>query len=178
MKPARILLILVAAFFAAGVDGMGLRPLRAEFFTPKSRKPATSGASATPANHSNGEPTPVTAGHPDSGDLSAADLDRLMRSGDAAIIDARPPAQFKEGHIPTALNMPFEVFAGARPEQLDYFPPEQLFIIYCGGGDCDASEKVQIMLEAHGFSNIKVYRPGWPGWIEFGGEVEKGTPEG
>ncbi len=177
MKPARILIILVAAFFAAGVDGMGLRPLRAELFVPKAKTKALVG----PTRPTQGANPPGTeAGHRDepADALTAAEVDRLTRSGEAVVIDARPAAQYEAGHIPFAIHLPFEAFAGGRPGALDFYPPDQQFIIYCGGGDCDASEKVQIMLDAVGFPNSRVYRPGWPGWLEFGGEVETTPSEG
>lgn len=176
MKPARILLILVAALFAAGVDGMGLRPLRSDFFAPKSRP------TSQPSNPQQGTPDPSGSGSSGnapstlSGDISAAQIDQQTKSGEAVVVDARPALQYEEGHIPFAIHLPFEAFAGGKPAALEFYPPDQKFIIYCGGGDCDASEKVEIMLRAHGFEHASVYRPGWPGWLEYGGEIEKGAP--
>ncbi|MEO8377816.1 MAG: rhodanese-like domain-containing protein, partial [Candidatus Sumerlaeota bacterium] len=49
-------------------------------------------------------------------------------------------------------------------------------IIYCDGGDCDASHKVQTMLGQFGLNNTIVFDDGFPGWEKAGLEIETGDP--
>ena len=98
-------------------------------------------------------------------------------AGTAAIVDARPLENFVAGHIPGATHLPFEDFLSGKPKQLDYLPPDQPIIVYCDGGDCDASHKVKKMLHEFDFAEVYVFVPGYPAWRDAGLAVEQGTPE-
>jgi rhodanese-related sulfurtransferase len=52
------------------------------------------------------------------------------KNGDIVIVDVRDEAEFREGHIPTAMNIPVETFA-LRSEVL---PKEKKIIVYCNTG--------------------------------------------
>lgn len=92
----------------------------------------------------------------------------------AAFIDARPRAQFLESHIQNAWSLPFEALLQGRPPVLDFIDPNGLGIIYCGGGDCDASHKVMEMLQSFGYQKLIVFKPGLPAWQQAGHPVEAG----
>lgn len=64
--------------------------------------------------------------------IKSAELKALIdtKKGDIVIVDVRDEAEFKEGHIPTAVNIPVETFA-ARSEIL---PKEKKIIVYCNTG--------------------------------------------
>jgi len=51
--------------------------------------------------------------------------------GNYTLLDSRPPIAYKEGHIPTAVSMPF----GDMPNLLGRLPEDKdaLLILYCGG---------------------------------------------
>lgn len=61
-----------------------------------------------------------------------AELKQLLdaKSADIVIVDVRDETEFKEGHIPTAINIPVETFA-LRSEVL---PKEKKVIVYCNTG--------------------------------------------
>jgi len=61
-----------------------------------------------------------------------AELKQLLdaESEDIVIVDVRDETEFKEGHIPTAINIPVETFA-LRSEVL---PKEKKVIVYCNTG--------------------------------------------
>jgi rhodanese-related sulfurtransferase len=64
--------------------------------------------------------------------LTPADVKKLIESkgNDYVLVDVRDEAEFKEGHIPTAINIPVETFA-LRSEIL---PKEKKIIVYCNTG--------------------------------------------
>ena len=64
--------------------------------------------------------------------VKPAELKGLIdgKNGDIVIVDVRDEAEFKEGHIPTAINIPVETFA-LRSEIL---PKEKKVIVYCNTG--------------------------------------------
>lgn len=165
----RITIILCASVLLAGAQWATRKPIvlrteRQEAVLP----PTTSSAANIEAGSE--RDSEMTA---DPKAITAAMIDEWNRNGEAAIVDARLAEEFAEGRIPYAYNLPFGDFLGGRPAVLDELDPAQLTIIYCGGGDCDASHKVERMLIEYGFTNVVVYLPGWPGWLEYGGEVEK-----
>ena len=52
------------------------------------------------------------------------------KSGDIVVVDVRDESEFKEGHIPSAINIPVEKFA-SRSEVL---PKGKKIIVYCNAG--------------------------------------------
>lgn len=64
--------------------------------------------------------------------LKPADIDRMMREkkGDFVLVDVRDPSEFKEGHIPGAINIPSETFASGS----GVLPKEKKIIVYCNTG--------------------------------------------
>ena len=64
--------------------------------------------------------------------VSPSDLKKLIDSGakDFVIVDVRDETEYKEGHIPSAINIPAESFA-LKSEVL---PKEKKIIVYCNTG--------------------------------------------
>lgn len=83
------------------------------------------------------------------------------------LIDSRPTARkYDPGHIPTAVNIPdtsFEKMTDLLPAKKD-----TLLIFYCEGVECMLSHKSAFKAEKLGYTNIKVYPDGYPGWIKAG----------
>ena len=97
----------------------------------------------------------------------------------ATIVDARDPAEYAEGHIPGAVNLPYEQVA-TDSERLENFDAKgKPIIIYCGGGTCEISMNLGFSLVMVGKKKVLVYMGGWPEWVTSGYPVAKGaTPEG
>lgn len=80
---------------------------------------------------------PIVAG-PDYGKkietqkVKPADLVQLIREnkGDYVLVDVRDPSEYREGHIPTAVNIPAETFS----TQSGVLPKEKKIIVYCNTG--------------------------------------------
>lgn len=47
-------------------------------------------------------------------EISAQELDALLRAGEAMVVDVREPDEFAQGHIPGAINMPLSSFQASR----------------------------------------------------------------
>ncbi len=97
----------------------------------------------------------------------------------ATIIDAREPAEYAEGHIPGAINLPYEQTA-TDMELLENFDAKGMpIIVYCGGGTCEVSMNLGFSLVSAGKTKVLVYMGGWPEWVTAGYPVATGaTPEG
>jgi rhodanese-related sulfurtransferase len=85
---------------------------------------------------------------------------------DALILDARSSLYYREGHVPTALNLPRDNFAA---DYVSLRPTleksrDRRVIVYCSGGDCRDSKMVAQALMSLGFSNVMVFGGGWEEW--------------
>ena len=101
----------------------------------------------------------------------------LFDAGETIFADARPLDEYEEGHIAGAEHLdPNAFFGGEDPDFVYSYPYEQLIVIYCPGGECDASELVAIRLQGFGFMNVHILQPGYPGWVEAGLPTEEGAP--
>jgi rhodanese-related sulfurtransferase len=105
---------------------------------------------------------------------------------DVMIIDARPKrAKYDKGHIPMSVSIPhmaFDKHIGKLPENKD-----ALLIYYCGGVKCKLSHKSAHKAEKLGYTNVKVFADGYPGWLAVAGhygdvstawmkkQIDKGT---
>ena len=90
-------------------------------------------------------------------------------------IDARILAEYEEGHIPGALWLPADQLgSGEKPVSFYTLEFDRPIVIYCGGGDCEASHNVAIRLQLEGFTRVHVFVDGFPAWEAAGLAVESG----
>ena len=82
------------------------------------------------------------------------------------LVDSRPNLRYHEGHIPTAVSIPFTTMHTMR----DKLPEDKdtLLIFYCGGNHCTLSPMASQMAEQWGYTRVKVYHDGAPGWKQNG----------
>ena len=69
-------------------------------------------------------------GKPRHKEVTAEELDRMIKAGEALVIDVREPDEFAQGHIPGARNMPL---SGFQPSQLPSAEGKRL-VLNCLGG--------------------------------------------
>jgi rhodanese-related sulfurtransferase len=108
--------------------------------------------------------------------ITLTDLQAFYDSGAGFFLDARPIAQFRAGHIPGAFHVDVDAFRQGRPPALDFLPTDTSIVIYCGGGDCDASHMVERMMRSHGYTELLIFEEGFPSWVAAGLPVEEGDP--
>jgi rhodanese-related sulfurtransferase len=93
----------------------------------------------------------------------------------AVIIDAREDYEFADGHIPGAINMPYDEVS-AEPERLANLDAGgRPIIVYCGGGTCELSLTLAWDLISAGQSKVVVFMGGYPEWQEAGYPVAGGS---
>ena len=84
--------------------------------------------------------------------------------GNYVLIDSRPLPRLQEGTIPGAINLPYpawDKFVGRLPADKN-----QLIVFFCQGVTCMMSPNSLVKAEALGYKNVKVYREGYPEWLE------------
>ncbi len=115
---------------------------------------------------------PIYAGpdyekHIETTKLSPTELQDLMKKDKTGItvVDVRDPQEYKEGHIPGAINIPSEVFA-SKSDMLD---KEKKIVVYCnsGGRSYNAYRKLMKL----GYKNI--YQSLYYDWKHQGLPIDK-----
>lgn len=101
-------------------------------------------------------------------DITIPQAFRLF-SANTAFVDARRRDEFEAGHVQNAFWMPADALTGGkRSEAMDFLVPDQPVVIYCGGGECDASKNVAALLQQGGFTQCLIMTDGYPGWVAAG----------
>jgi rhodanese-related sulfurtransferase len=113
--------------------------------------------------------------------VSAADVAKVQSSG-AVLIDSRVAAEYAEGHIKGAINVPYREksektvnFDASQDEfNLAKLPADKgaAIVIYCNGPECWKSFKASTVAIKGGYTNIHWYREGFPEWKSKGLPVE------
>ena len=90
------------------------------------------------------------------------DMDEAVKmmeeESDYIILDVRTPEEFREEHIPDAINIPNETIDSDEPVELP--DKEQLILVYCRSGN--RSKQASGKLVKLGYTNI----------VEFGGIID------
>ena len=92
---------------------------------------------------------------------------------DFILLDVRSVELFQQGHIEGAINLPW---GQINQKNLEQFSSDSLFVVYCAGPHCNATEKAAIRL-------AKLNRPvkkmigGVCGWLDEGFDLVKKTPD-
>ncbi len=88
---------------------------------------------------------------------------KMLGNDRVQFIDARNAEEFAEGHIGNAVNIFTPEHEEHLPEMLTW-PRDKLYVVYCGGGNCDLSIELAEVLTGFGFENVYVYKGGTTEW--------------
>lgn len=99
--------------------------------------------------------------------LPAADLLARVRQGVVTVLDVRPVAEFASGHIPGAVNIPWDLL-GKRLREL---PKGKEIVAYCRGPFCLMSFEAVRLLRSKGMRARRL-QDGMPEWRIAGLPVE------
>ncbi len=101
-------------------------------------------------------------------DISIEQAHSLFQKG-VKFLDARHPEEYAAGHVENAFLLPAEAFLGGKtPDVLGILDHAETLVVYCGGGACDASKNLVILLQQAGFANCHIMTDGFPGWQKAG----------
>ena len=104
-------------------------------------------------------------------DISVQDAAALLQNPPQGlvILDVRTPAEFREGHLPGAVNMDY--FGGPFETQIQSLPKTAPVLLYCRTGNRSASA-YETMTKA-GIGNILHMNEGITKWQQLGLPQEK-----
>ena len=98
--------------------------------------------------------------------LTMQDAFTLWNDSAAIFIDARDSDEYAEGHIPGAINLPFEEWDDYWEEVEPFIKPEDKIVCYCDGLDCELSLFAARELKAIGYPNSYIFFGGINKWLE------------
>jgi rhodanese-related sulfurtransferase len=94
------------------------------------------------------------------------DAATLFTENAAVFLDARTPAEYEQGHIQGAVNLPWNEVDNYFETVIMILDPEAMVITYCDGETCSLSHDLALFLKDLGFTRVKVLVNGWTLWKE------------
>lgn len=164
----------------AGSGGTGVpplvQPIPEDTTAPPVATPPPGGTGVPPlvSSASDGLDAPVKPGS-----ITLREALALHEQG-AWFLDARHEEDFAAGHVSGAVLMPASrTTTPPGQNDLDAIPPGSTVVIYCTGGDCDASENTAIRLEQLQYEfDIRIMGKGYSDWADAGLPTESGAQAG
>lgn len=104
--------------------------------------------------------------------INRRQLKILMSTGNTVVIDTRTPEEFTVGHLPGAINIPFELL-GEFAERMEALPRKAWLVCYCDGPPCDKGEMLARELFSQGFAGAAFYSDGLDDWKAAAEEVAR-----
>ncbi len=106
--------------------------------------------------------------------ISRDELRAAIDAGTVTVIDALPESNYRQQHLPGALNL---VEADVAAHAAAVLPDRDATIVtYCSNAACGNSQAVASKLEQLGYTDVRKYRDGIQEWSEAGLPVESGSP--
>ena len=157
LRDLRIGLLILLLSGAVGVAANTMRPKPLTWIRSELPKPSPIATTPTTAE------TPTASAPTARPDV--VNIDEVLQhvsAGSATFVDAREANEYVEGHLKGALNMPSSAAFKAGEVLAGMVPPDTKIIVYCGGGDCEASHNVSDALQRDfGFTDVLIYEKGW-----------------
>lgn len=102
--------------------------------------------------------------------VNVAKAKELFDQG-ALFIDPRGDADFDAGRVPGAVHLPIN--GGLSESSLsEVAKKDETLVFYCNGIKCGVSSKACTKAVAWGFTDVRYFREGFPGWEAAGYPVE------
>lgn len=124
-----------------------------------------------------GEPAKLVPQEDAGGEITTEELQVLLATGGATILDARPYREYAISHIPGAVNVapkpgvPMSMYVSDVAEigRLLNGNKAAPLVLYCNGPHCGKSRRLAAELRDAGYSNVRRYQLGIPTWRAAGG---------
>jgi rhodanese-related sulfurtransferase len=98
--------------------------------------------------------------------LAMEDAFTLWSEKQAVFIDTREPEEYGGGHIPGAINLPFEQWDQYWDRVKARLTPQTKIVCYCGGLDCELSLDAARELKVIGYPNAYIFFGGIKKWTD------------
>ena len=95
------------------------------------------------------------------------ELIKKIKSGKVTILDVRPETEYRKGHIPNSVSIPFLELS----KRLKELPKKNEIIAYCRGPFCVFADEAVALLTKAGYK-AKRLELGFPDWAVLGLSVE------
>ncbi len=105
-------------------------------------------------------PAPV---HASGAAVTRHEVVAALNDSGTVVIDARHPLAFRLGHIPGAVNVPYN-HEPLEPLVVQHGLRHRRVIVYCAGVHCNAAELLAGRLRKLGCPHVQVYAGGWEDW--------------
>lgn len=100
----------------------------------------------------------------------------LWLEGQVLVIDARHAPEYRELHVPGAINLPPESWENLKDSlELAGLDHGRQVMIYCSQESCDDSLKLAVKLKALGFTRVLAFTGGFRAWDEAGYPADTGS---
>lgn len=105
--------------------------------------------------------------------ISRPDLKKKIdEDQDLHLIEVLPEEEFREGHLPGAVNIPGDKIRETAPERIP--ARNDTVVVYCASPSCTASDRAAELLTDMGYHHVFHYRGGKQHWKEGGLPLENG----
>ena len=99
--------------------------------------------------------------------VTRAELARRLRDGDVVVLDVRPEAEYRAGHLADAVSLP----AAELTRRLRELPKDRDVVAYCRGPYCVYADDAVRTLRRRGFRAARL-EDGYPEWAAAGLPVD------
>lgn len=99
--------------------------------------------------------------------ISCDELLQRAKAGLVTVLDVRPVAEYRAGHLPSAINVPLKQLK----KRLGEFDSAREIVAYCRGPYCLLAFEAVKLLRAQGF-RVRRLQEGYPEWKQAGLPVE------
>ncbi|MGD8961228.1 MAG: rhodanese-like domain-containing protein [Desulfobacterales bacterium] len=112
----------------------------------------------------------ITGNATDENESRIAEIDRVTDAAkifyddDTLFVDARSTEDYESGHIPGAVSFPVGQFDERIESFMNQYPLDQPIVTYCSGRTCEDSHQLARLLMEAGFSEVRIFIDGFPGW--------------
>jgi len=96
----------------------------------------------------------------------------IFDRGDVLFVDARSSDNYDDGHISGAISLPVGQFDERIESFLNRYSSDQPMVTYCSGRTCEDSHNLTQFLSDAGYTNVRIFIDGFPGWEAEGYPIE------
>jgi len=97
--------------------------------------------------------------------VDRAQVEALLAAGTHLVFDARPLAEFDQGHLPGAMSLPEGEFDEHFAMIAPMLVPDGPILVYCSSPACDSAFRLAQRLRDAGYALVSYYAAGYEDWM-------------